>query len=286
MDPDLVIFGALHRDLVGVLASAYHPAASNPVHFTLGTGGVGANVARAVVRSKQVESVCLVVPVGAEGLSPDLAATGFEGIDICPVAVPATSAGRYVAIVDSNGDLVSGFSDTSACESAELVPLISECPPGVRTVVLDANLSQTTLKGLATSLPILRFALAVSPSKAPRLIPVAKQIDTLFCNRREAAAMTGLPTDSASDALATTLLSIGFTGLVLTDGAAAVTVCEDGKVSSIETPVLTRAPGGNANGAGDALAGATIAACHAGMTLGDAVAGPGFKAAAQAMEQG
>lgn len=286
MDPDLVIFGALHRDLVGVLKTAHQTEASNPVTFSLRTGGVGANVARAIIHSRQVETVCLVAPVGADGLEPELAVVGFEGVDVCPVSVPGASAGRYVAIVDERGELVSGYSDTTACESVDHVSLLNLCPPAARTVVLDANLSEATLSGLVTALPVQRIALAVSPFKARRLLPIAAQINTLFCNRREAAALTDLPIDSTSKALSEALVTVGFAGHVLTDGSAPITVCENDTTSVIDVPfAASPSAGGNTNGAGDALAGATIGACHAGTTLRDSVSTSGLAAAAQALTQ-
>ncbi len=279
MEPDLVIFGALHRDLVGVLEHEHVSAASNPVEFSLSTGGVGANVARAAVRSGHISSVRLVTPVGEKGLDGDIANVGFADIDVCAVPVPGTRAGRYVAIMDSEGQLVSGYADTAACNTVEHGALLNECPASARTVVLDANLSPSTLEGLVTALPIYRIALGVSPAKAHRLLPLADRIELLICNRREAAAMTSLPTDTDARALSDALAAAGFETHVLTDGQAPVIVNDADGTASIDVPAITTTGRGTANGAGDALSGATIAAVHAGLALREAVSSAGLPAA-------
>ncbi len=285
VEPDLVIFGALHRDLVATLQSPHQEGASNPVNFALSSGGVGANAARAAIRSGHVQTLRLVAPAGSTGLAPDVATSGFEGIDICPVPVPGAQAGRYVAIVDTDGEVINGYADTSACDSADAVSLMNECPASARSMVVDANLSTRTMETLLSSLPIARYALAVSPHKARKLMTLAKLVDTLFCNRLEAASITGLPADEPLPTLSKALVDCGFNTHVLTDGAADILVVDAGSRSPVAVESLKLTVSGNAHGAGDALAGATIAACHAGETLVSAVANAGLTAARHALTQ-
>lgn len=280
MEPDIVIFGALHRDLVGVLRDPHTAGASNAVRFSLSTGGVGANVARAAIRSQQIDNIRLVCPTGEQGLDTDLAAVGFNDIDVCPVAVPGATSGRFVAIVDARGELMNGYADTTACEAANYLDLLQECPASARTVVLDANLSEEAIAGLATALPIRRCALAVSPGKARKLIPIADRIDLLFCNRREAVALTGLNIEESASSLSEALIRLGFTTHVLTDGEAPLIVADVSGQTSIEAAAVTLTCTGNAVGAGDALAGATVAALHAGQSLRAAIRESGLPAAA------
>jgi len=190
-----------------------------------------------------------------------------------------------LAIVDTDGEVISGYSDTSACDAADAVSLLNECPASARSMVVDANLSTKTLETLLSSLPIARYALAVSPVKARKLITLAQLVDTLFCNRLEAASITGLSGDTPLNTLSDALGTCGFTTHVLTDGGADLLVLEDGTRTpvTVEGPQLTGS--GNANGAGDALAGATIAACHAGQSLTSAVSSAGLAAARQIMTQ-
>lgn len=273
----------MHRDLVGTLLGPHQARASNPVRFELSTGGVGANLARAAVSSGLVDVVRLVAPTGADGLAPDVATSGFEGIDICAVPVAGSEAGRYVAIIDADGDLVSGYADTSACDAADAVPLLAECPASARSMVIDANLSTTTMDTLLTSLPIARYALAVSPHKAVKLLPLADRIDTLFCNRREAAAMTGRALDEPLSTLSKSLEERGFSTHVLTDGSSELIVLNNGELKTVAVAPVTSNEHGNSNGAGDALAGATIAAVHIGQSLASAVTGAGLVAAQEAL---
>lgn len=285
LEPDIVIFGALHRDWIGELKHTYRSAASNPVSFTSRAGGVGANVARAAVQSGQCDHIRLVTPCGESGLEVDLADAGFHGVEVCPVPTANTSTGHYVAIVDQQGELVSGFADTDACEAAKPVALLAQCPASARTVVLDANLAAATLESLVTSLPIVRCALAVSPGKARRWLALADKVDIFFCNRREAVALTELPLDSPIEMLSDALLTHGFDTHVLTDGAAPLIIKDQDGESLIDTQEYGVPESGNTVGAGDALAGASIAAVHAGHGLRHAVREHGLPAAVTALKR-
>lgn len=91
--------------------------------------------------------------------------------------------------------------------------------------------------------------------------------------------MTSLPTDTDARALSDALAAAGFETHVLTDGQAPVIVNDADGTASIDVPAITTTGRGTANGAGDALSGATIAAVHAGLALREAVSSAGLPAA-------
>jgi sugar/nucleoside kinase (ribokinase family) len=130
--------------------------------------------------------------------------------------------------------------------------------------------------------------MAVSPSKALRLRNIASHIDLLFCNRREAAALIANDPRAAEfhdvrrpsiDQLGRDLQQLGFSQFVLSDGPAPVLVTSHTEKQQIQVPELNRQR--SVNGAGDAMAGATLGAWITGMTLPQAVLKLGLPMAAR-----
>ena len=152
--------------------------------------------------------------------------------------------------------------------------------------VVDANLPDETLAFLAGKArraghPIA--ALAVSPAKAVRLAPLLADLDLLFVNRKEAAAILDLPAGAApfsAEALAEALARRPRPDVVVTDAAAPLAAAADGAVRSFAT---LAAQIRSANGAGDALAAGIIHGLASGATLFEAIR-PGLAAAALTME--
>lgn len=260
--PPLVVVGALHVDELVWPTASFVARASNPVRREWLIGGVGANVARAAARHG-TRDVVMVAALGddAEGgrLERSLVA---EGIDVLAQIVPGRASGRYTVVHDERGELFVGLADTALAEVLDAATvrerLARRCDIG--GLLLDANLDGACLGALVATgselgQPVI--ALAVSPSKAQRLAPHLAAIDLLFCNRREAAALgrvdEGEPIERLGDALA----DAGCAQFVLSDGADAVLVHTPGGRTSVAVPHV--AVVGSVNGAGDALAGATVA---------------------------
>jgi len=251
-----VVIGALHLDLVARLDGTHHPAASNPVRFTASAGGVGANVARAIAAAGL--PCRLIAPCGGEAASDPMLA--LPGVAIERVAVGGCEPGRYVAVLDPCGELVAGYGDMRACELAGPGALLDALRWRAATLcVVDANLSARAIAAVVAEAPAPIAAVAVSPVKARRLAPVATGIALLFCNRREALALTDAVVGASLEALADRLHAAGFARVVLTDGPAGLLVSEPGARHRLAAPAVGAEKMSGVNGAGDALAGATLA---------------------------
>ena len=309
----LVAVGALNLDLVFRLRGPVRERASNVAALERRTGGVAANVARAYAVERTT-----AFPPGPDGSAPDgpflVCALGdgpappCEGVTLLGVARPGAPGSAYAAVLDPDGEFRLGLAATDVVETLTAEEALAGL--GGRRAgawLVDANLSAACLAGLArrtasgtgpgdgphgpAGVPFA--AMAVSPEKALRLGPLAPRVDCLFCNRREAAALTGVGVDASLDALARALRERGWRRAVLTDGPAPLAVLEPGGTTVLEVPVApVRGPvpddsdggGGNGpgvNGAGDALAGATLVHWLAGVPLADAVARAGLPAAAR-----
>ncbi|MGN6469698.1 MAG: PfkB family carbohydrate kinase, partial [Rhizobiaceae bacterium] len=137
-------------------------------------------------------------------------------------------------------------------------------------VLCDANLPQAALQklaGLAGEKPL--FAVAVSPAKVVRLKPILSRTACLFMNRRESAALSGSKLDDYPKELARALAASGLASGVVSAGKESVVGFDAAGAFAIDPPCPRRTA--DSTGAGDALAGATVAALMRGGDLREAV---------------
>ena len=309
MPSPLVAVGALNVDLVFRLTGPVRMRASNVAALERRTGGVAANVARAFAAGRTdsdgpgPDGPVLVCALG-DGPAPPC-----EGVEVLGVARPGSAGSTYAAVLDADGELRLGLAATEVAETLTADEVLGRLG-GRRTGawLVDANLSAACLAGLAertadrsvgTATRAPFSAMAVSPEKAVRLAPIAPLADCLFCNRREAVALTGAAAGAPLEALADALRDRGWRRAVLTDGPDPLAVVEPDGTTVLDVPATPEpgvAPAGSAsdgrpgrapgdgpgvNGAGDALAGATLVHWLAGTPLADAVARAGLPAAAR-----
>lgn len=282
----LMVVGAVHVDDIAQPLEPLVSRASNPVVWTQKVGGVAANAASAAQRVKvQGLSVVFLAAVGDDTVAEQLNSALLKcDLDTRLVRLTENATGRYSAVMDFDGELYIGLADVSLAEKLTADDVLARCDLGPNTaLLLDANLSEnclTALSAQATTCNSYQAAMSVSPVKTRRLLPLAQQIDLLFCNRREALAMNPQLRDSVSlDTLADNLLTLGFTQFVLTDGAAPLIAQDSQQRHVISVPEVSVAH--NVNGAGDALAGATFAAWVAGMGLNEAILNHGLPEASR-----
>lgn len=180
-------------------------ASSNPGSVLSAPGGVARNIAEGLARLGLAASL-----IGAVGRDPPgrqlLAATAVAGVDVRGVLRGPAPTGTYAATLDARGELLVGVAAMDVLE--QLTPrrlarrqrLIAAAD----LVVADSNLPAATLDWLLAFAARrgLRLAIdAVSVPKARRLRPLLRTrrpLFALFCNRAEAAALTGRTTPRAA----------------------------------------------------------------------------------------
>ncbi len=287
-----MIVGALHVDDIATSQQGLIPRASNPVSRHQRVGGVAANAAVAAVsfgscgNSKASQYIALAAAIGTDAVATQLESTLRQiGVLPCLQYLPGCTTGRYIAVLEPDGELYIGLSDVALAESldATKVPLHTE-EYTYQAILMDANLSEHCLKilsRLASAAGITQAAMSVSPAKSTRLLSMASSLDLLFCNRREAIALAAaeFSVDAHIDQLADALLDRGFNQFVLTDATSPVVVHSQQNRHYVPVPRLESAS--SVNGAGDALAGATFSAWCAGTELTDAVCRFGLPQAAR-----
>lgn len=271
---DVVVIGGLLVDDIAIAAENVKPRSSNPVIWQHRLGGVATNVARVVA---QQLGILLIANTGDDNDGKMLSQLlSQQSIASALVIWSNEASDRYTAVLNPDGELFVGLADAQLVERLRWGDIKARLPQQrPSAIVVDANLSEQclveTLEALDTHytprVPV--YALAVSPIKSRRWLTLAKRVDVLLCNRREAAALTDLPDESPIDALANGLMAHKFARFVITDASDPVLVQEHNSRTYI--PVSNIAIEAAVNGAGDALAGATISELVRGQALPQAV---------------
>lgn len=281
--PLLLGIGGAHIDRRGQVAGIYVPGASNPGAMREDVGGVVFNALR-TARRRGVG--CALISMrggdsGGERVAREIAEAGIE--DHSAVFLDRVTA-SYTALIDRDGELIAGFADMGLYDLFPRQLRRSACRDaiaGADAILCDANLPAAALELVANAAagkPL--YAIGISPAKVVRLAGILERIDCLFVNRKEACALAGLDAGSPADVLAF-LRAKGLRGAVVTDGARPVEILDTTMRYSIAPPSPRHIS--DVTGAGDALAGATVAALARGLSLPDS-AREGLAAAMLALE--
>ncbi|TIO79560.1 MAG: carbohydrate kinase [Mesorhizobium sp.] len=265
--PRILALGGAHIDRRGQVSGAYVPAASNPGVMREDVGGGVFNALRSVVK-RGVSASLLSVRGGdaaAETVASAIAGAGIA--DLSVVFLDRTTP-SYTALIDSEGELIVGFADMGLYDLAFPKQIrrakVREAIAEADAILCDANLPTPALERLvaqAGGRPI--FAIAISPAKVVRLVPLLGKLSLLFMNRREAAALAGA--DISGKDLVKELRRGGLTAGVVTAGGAPVLGFDQSGIFAIDPPAPRRVA--DVTGAGDALTGATVAALLRGLPL-------------------
>ncbi len=273
----LTCIGSVLVDDIAKPLQMLHAGASNPVQWTQGVGGVAANVARAAA----VHEKTGLISASGNDIPTLLKHSSLSRVD-CRWIERDKPYDRYTAVLTENGDLFVGLASTELAESLCLADIQAKLLVPSTAYAIDANLNAQCLQELVGFLASqqpnsLIAALPISPEKALKWRSCADKVDVLFCNRNEAAALTNKPSSTPIDALANALNKMGFANIVLTDAGNSIQLVHQGLFTEVAVPSVSIT--GNVNGAGDALAGATLAHFINTGDLTGSIANAGLKAA-------
>lgn len=271
--PVLLAVGGAHIDRRGQVSGAYVPAASNPGIMREDVGGGVFNALRTAARRGAAASLLSLRGGDAAGETVARAIREAGIADLSAVFLDRSTP-SYTAILDSAGELVVGFADMALYDLAFPKQVrrssLREAAKAADALLVDANLPEAALErltGLAAPKPI--FAIAISPAKVVRLRSVLKRLALVFLNRREVHALTGLERDAPAAAIVAGLRAIGLDGAAVTGGGLPVIGFDAAGVFQLAPPAPHRII--DVTGAGDALAGATVAALLGGQPLRQAL---------------
>ncbi|TPL08844.1 carbohydrate kinase [Mesorhizobium sp. B2-4-14] len=281
----ILAVGGAHIDRRGQVAGPYVPAASNPGTMREDVGGGVFNALRSTVRRGVSASLLSVRGGDAAGdtVSRAIAKAGIS--DLSAVFLDRTTP-SYTALIDREGELIVGFADMVLYDLAFPKQIrrskMREVVADVDAILCDANLPASALERLlplAAGKPV--FAIAISPAKVTRLIPVLGELAQLFMNRREAVVLAGVNSSASEREMIDGLRCNGLASGVVTAGSAPVLGFDEAGAFSILPPAPRKVA--DVTGAGDALAGATVAALLRGLPLRQALR-EGVAAATLAIE--
>lgn len=259
-------------DRRGRVHGNYVPGASNPGTMREEVGGGAFNALRNAARHGVAASMMSLRggDLAGEAVARAIAEAGIE--DCSAVFLDRTTP-SYTALLDEHGELIAGFADMDLYEAGFARQMrrraIRERVARADAILCDANMPADAialLAELAGARPV--HAIAISPAKARRLLPSLGRIACLFMNLREARVLAGGASLTAAQAAAA-LRAQGLASGVVTDGGGALTGFDAGGIFALDPP--RAASVADVTGAGDAIAGTTIARLASGMALRDAV---------------
>ena len=281
----ILAVGGAHIDRRGQVSGPYVPAASNPGTMREDVGGGVFNALRSMVRRGVSASLMSVRGGDAAADTISKAIADASIADLSAVFLDRTTP-SYTALLDRDGELIVGFADMALYDLAFPRQVtrskVREAIAAVDAILCDANLPSAALERLvplAVGKPV--FAIAISPAKIVRLKPVLGHLAAVFMNRREALALTRLDAAASQQAIVEGLKRVGLGSAVVTAGGGPVLGFDHDGVFAVMPPTPRRVA--DVTGAGDALAGVTVAALLRGAPLRGALR-EGVAAATLAIE--
>lgn len=265
--------GAAHIDRRGRVEGGYVPAASNPGTMREEIGGGAFNALRNAARHGVAGALMSLRggDLGGEAVARAIADAGIE--DLSAIFLDRTTP-SYTALIDAGGALIAGLADMMLYDTGFIRQMrrrrIRDAVSSADALLCDANMPADAIAafcGLAGSRPV--HAIAISPAKVARLAGVLGCLSCLFMNAREARALSGLAVEASAADHARGLRARGLARGVITAGGAALTGFDPDGLFTVMPPVPRAVV--DETGAGDAVAGVTVAKLMAGMPFREAV---------------
>ncbi len=257
--PKLLAIGGALIDRRGRTDDVFVPGVSNPGSMREEIGGAAFNAARAAAQMG-VELAMMSVRGGdtaGQSVAAAIEAAGMS--DISAVHLDRATP-SYTAILDHDGELRAALADMALFDTAfaRLARRSSTRDAIARAdaVLVDANPPTKAIAEILDHTGAKPFyANAISPAKVTRFLPVLDRLSCLFMNRNEAEALTGARVGGGST-LISALRALGLRSGVVTGGARQILFFDEADAWQLQPPRVKIA---DVTGAGDALAGATIA---------------------------
>ncbi len=256
--PHLLGIGGAHVDRRGRIAGDHVPGASNPGAMHEEVGGGTLNALRNAVQ-RGVDASLISVRGGDQPGEMVARALEEAGIEDMSATFLDRVTPSYTALLDSQGDLIAGLADMNLYEQTfpRIVSRkhVRAAIAKADAILIDANMPAAAAGFIVSHAASPVCAIAISPAKVGRFAGLLPGLACLFVNRREAEHLTGRadPLEAAR-----WLRAAGLASAVISSGADAVVAYDEDGLFTIRPPDVEAVA--DVTGAGDALAGATIAA--------------------------
>lgn len=268
--PKLLSIGGALIDRRGRSDRQFAPGVSNPGSMREEVGGAAFNSARMAALCG-VDVTMMTArggDIAGQAVADAIQRAGLQ--DLSSVHLDRSTP-SYTAILSEGGELQAAIADMGLYDMAfaKLArrSTTRQAVEASDAVLTDANLPETAIRTLLDICrPIPVYANAISPAKAVRLKSTVSQLECLFMNANEAAAIAGKQTGDAK--LIAALRALGAEKCCITRGSKTILFFDEADAWTLQPPKVKIA---DVTGAGDALAGATIAALMCGDPLPRAV---------------
>jgi pseudouridine kinase len=247
---DVVVVGGSNIDIKAKASAHNRLGTSNPGHVVTTPGGVARNIAHNLSCLGDTVSLISVIGNDMHGrmiMEHSLAAR----IELVGVEVLSGATGSYVALLDSNGELVSAVNDMRIIDRLTPEMLLQHRPAinAARLVIADCNLPLATLQALAALAGHKLIVEPVSVEKSEKLFALLAnhQLFLATPNLDQIEALTGTRDLNAAletlhgRGLGNVIIHLGVEGALASDG------------QNIElVPAASAGPVIDVTGAGDA----------------------------------
>lgn len=269
MDTTLLLIGGSNVDYIATSKDKLIKKVSNIGTVSISFGGVMRNIAENLARLGNKVDFITAIGNDTNGIAmkSNLNSLGINVIS------PDSSypTGSYVAINDSNHDMVDAICDNRIIKdlNLEFIKKNAELIESHEYIILDSNLEETTIDYLFEAFKNKKFIVeAISPTK---VIKYKKHLDEIFlikCNIHEARMLMGI--DLVEKDLVSGLLARGVKNVVVSHGAKDIYFGQDvRKVDLVKVEEVFKFE--NTTGCGDALTSGVIDYFFRGHTLKESV---------------
>ena len=270
MDKTLLLIGGSNIDYIATSKNKLIKKVSNVGTISISFGGVMRNIAENLARLGNKVDFLTAIGSDANGkaMKEDLESLGINVIS--PTSI--FPSGSYVAINDSNHDMVEGICDNRIISdlNIDFIKANNEIISTHEYIIIDSNLDETTIDYLFATYPNKKFIVeAISPTK---VLKYKKNLDKIYlikCNIHEARMLMGI--DLIEKDLVGGLLARGVKNVVVSHGAHNIYFGHDvRKIDLVEVQEVLDFE--NTTGCGDALTSGVIDHFLRGYTLKESVA--------------
>lgn len=248
----VVVVGGLNMDVAGLCGEIYREKDSNIGSVELSAGGVGHNIAQNL--AKLGVPVELITVFGDDHFGRILEEEcKNDGISLkYAQRVPDGKSCTYLYVTDNQGEMMSAVNAMELITrvTPEFLEARKELINGASLCVVDANISEESIRWLAENCTVPMYADPVSTIKLPRLRPLLPRLEGFKPNALEAQLLTGIEITDEESAhrAAEVLLDMGIKNLFISLGKDGIFCCnrkESALVPIVKTEIVS------VNGAGD-----------------------------------
>lgn len=253
MDKRVTVIGGLNMDIKAKSKNPLLSADSNPSIIEVSAGGVGRNIAHNLALLNVHTTLLSAAGNDPEG-SSIIKQTADAGVVMDKVYIPSSGrTGKYVAILDQNGEMAMAVSDMDIYESLTPDYLVRNLETIKRSeyIICDTNLSMDCLKFIFEVADDNGIPVCVDPvsvAKASKLKYFMDKISIITPNEKELVALTGMDSDIESASKA--LIKLGVSNVVATLGHNGICHTDNSKSTFYPTLATEIA---DVTGAGDSL---------------------------------